>query len=117
MARLARRFLWLLRRALWIAGAVAVGYGCWRCFNAPIATAVVWWCVGLPLLPPTGWLFGRGRWPALGLGVVLWFAASLLPGDHAYGFLLRVFGSFIACSSLLVWRTLWNLTKVESPGL
>jgi hypothetical protein len=30
LGRVAGRFLWLVRRALWLAGAVALAYGAWR---------------------------------------------------------------------------------------
>lgn len=119
LGRVARRALWLIRRVLWIAGAVAVGYGLWRGWTRgdltgavpqPSASGVVWLCVGLPLLARIGWLFGRGRWLALGVGGLLWFGASLLPDDPDYGYVLRFFASLIACLTLLVWRTLWSLT-------
>jgi hypothetical protein len=63
----------------------------------------------------TDWLFGRGRWWALGLGASLCFGAVLLPGDHAYGWVLRFFASLIACATLLVWRTVWGLTRHATP--
>lgn len=128
LARIARTALWLVRRVFWVAGAVAVGHGVWRSgvdggwsfvapyalATLPAATGIVWLCLGLPLLVRTGWLFGRGRWPALGLGAALWFGACLLPMDHTYGFVLRLFASLVACLSLLVWRTLWRLTAAAA---
>jgi hypothetical protein len=61
------------------------------------------------------WLFGRGRWIALAVGALLWFAAALLPGEREYGFVLRMFASLVACLTLLVWRTLWRLTQPPAP--
>lgn len=121
LATIARRGLRTLRAAFWLAGAAAIGFGCWRSATPPIddaglagaapnALGVVWLCAGLPLVARADWLFGRGRWPALAGGALLWFGAILLPHDHRYGFVLRAFASLVACLSLLVWRTLWRLT-------
>lgn len=122
LARAARGALWLLRIVFWLAGATAIGYGIWRAMNGAdahpgslSATGVVWLCAGLPLVAPVDWLFGRGRLPALGAAATLWFSASLLPDDVEYGFLLRIFGSVMACLILLVWRTLWGLTASSAP--
>ncbi len=125
LARVARGFLWGVRRLFWLAGAVAIGYGLiglWQKRTGwsevtpgqlhPLAHVdAVWLCVGLPLLVPVDWLFGRGRWWALALLATLWFAPRLLGGDDDFGYLLRIFASGVACASLLVWRTLWRLTK------
>lgn len=54
--------------------------------------------------------------PALVAAAALWFSASLLPDDVEYGYLLRVFGSVMACLVLLVWRTLWGLTASSTPA-
>jgi hypothetical protein len=70
----------------------------------------VWLCVGLPMLAPAEWSFGRGRWLALAALLTLWFLPSLL-GDDDYSHVLRVFVSIVALALLLVWRTPWRLTK------
>ena len=75
-----------------------------------IANNLVWVCVGLPLVLPSRWLFGTGRWKALAVGLLLWFGPMLIDGDHAYGFLIRMFASFVACATLLILRTLRTLT-------
>jgi len=121
LGRIARGGLWVVRRVFWLAGVAAIAFGVWRTFTAPIdaagvvgttpnALGIVWICAGLPAVLRVDWLIGRGRWRALTLGAVLWFGAALLPHDHDFGFLLRVFASLVACLSLLVWRTLWRLT-------
>lgn len=121
LATVARRGLWTLRAAFWLAGAIAILFGLWRSATPPVdeaghagsapnALGVVWLCAGLPLVARTEWLFGRGRWPALAGCALLWFGAIPLPHDHRYGFVLRAFASLVACLSLLVWRTLWRLT-------
>jgi hypothetical protein len=76
-----------------------------------LAPHVLWLCIGLPLVVRTDWLFGRGRGPMLAVGVVLWVAPVWLPGDHEWGAVVRAFATFVACSSLLVWRTLFGLTR------
>ena len=75
-----------------------------------IAHQLTFVCFGVPLLVPARWLFGRGRWAMLALGLAAWLLPMLLPGDHAYGFVLRAFGSFVAVSILMVWRMLFSLT-------
>ena len=79
--------------------------------TTPQLMGFVWICAGLPLLLPVGWLFGRGRWIAAGIAALLWFGPIVCPLDHRYGFVLRFAASLIACATLLVWRTLWRLTK------
>ncbi|MFY9341170.1 MAG: hypothetical protein WAT39_01690 [Planctomycetota bacterium] len=118
LAKFARSGLWVLRRVFWCAGAFAIGWSLFAPGGAATGDSagttarfhVVWLCGGLPLVLPVGWLFGRGRWLALAAGVALWFLPSLLvAADPEYGFLLRMFASLVACATLLVWRTLWNL--------
>jgi hypothetical protein len=129
LGRLARRFLALLRVLLFVAGIVAIGAACYLTANPPaavtphegipalqqrIAYNFVWICAGLPLLLPSRWLFGAGRWKALAVGLALWFGPMLLEGDHAYGFLIRMFASFVACMTLVVLRTLRTLTAAPT---
>ncbi len=83
--------------------------------SARIAHGAVWWCLGIPLLVPVRWLFGRGRWPMLALGLLLWLLPMLLAGDPAYCFVIRFFASFVAVSVLAVWRTLYALARPASP--
>ncbi|HZN39052.1 MAG TPA: hypothetical protein VFD82_09620 [Planctomycetota bacterium] len=125
LGRLASRALTLLRLVLFVAGIVAITAACYLTASPPAATTqhegipalqqriannFVWVCAGLPLLLRSRWLFGAGWWKALALGLVLWFGPMLLDGDHAYGFLIRMFASFVACVTLLVLRTLRTLT-------
>ena len=125
LGRLASRVLALLRVLLFVAGLVAIAAACYLTANPPAATTqhegipslqqriahnLVWVCVGLPLVLPSRWLFGAGRWQALAIGLLLWFGPMLLDGDHEYGFLIRMFASFVACVTLLVLRTLRTLT-------
>lgn len=125
-------FLVALRVVLWLAGMFAVGFGLSSVLGelgptgemagsgndssagalaSPTLNGVVWLCAGLPLSLRVSWLFGRGRWLALGIGCLLWFGPMLSEHDQSYVFLLRFFASFVACASLLVWRTLWTLTR------
>lgn len=125
LGRIASRVLALLRVVLFVAGIVAIAAACYLTANPPAATTqhegipalqeriannFVWVCAGLPLLLRSRWLFGSGRWQALAVGLVLWFGPMLLDGDHAYGFLIRMFASFVTCVTLLVLRTLRTLT-------
>ena len=128
LGRIAGRFLWFVRRVLWLGGAAAIAHGCWRSSTdsgwdldqpstlatLPAATGVVWICLGAPLVVRVDWLFGRARHAALATGASLWFGACLLPREQEYGYVLRFFASLVACLTLLVWRTLWRLTRVGS---
>ena len=76
-----------------------------------IAGNLVWCCIGIPLLLPTKWLFGRGRWPMLLVGFLLWFGPMGIEGDHDYGWLIRFFASLVAVSVLSVWKTIFALTQ------
>lgn len=122
LGRVATRGLVVLRTAFWLAGAVAIAYGAWRALLAPeregpaSALGPVWVAVGVPLVLPVDWLFGRGRFAVLGISAALWFLPMLLPDDHRFGFVLRMFATLVACLSLLVWRTLWRLTLASAPG-
>ena len=124
LGRLARRVLTLLRLLLFVAGLVAIAVACYITASPPaamtpheaiaplqqrIAYNFVWVCAGVPLLLPSRWLFGAGWWQALAIGLVLWFGPMLLDGDHPYGFLIRMFASFVPCVTLLVLRTLRSL--------
>ena len=124
LGRLARRVLALLRVLLFVLGLVAIAAACYLTASPPaamtehtpipslqqrIANNFVWVCAGLPLLLPSRWLFGAGWWKALAVGLLLWFGPMLLDGDHEYGFLIRIFASFVACVTLLVLRTLRTL--------
>lgn len=125
LGSIARRFLWLVRRVLWLGGCVAIAHGLWRSSTAsgwrldtpsslltlPAATGVVWICLGAPLVSRIDWWFGRARYRALAVAALLWFGACLLPGEMEYGYVLRFFASLVACLTLLVWRTLWRLTR------
>jgi hypothetical protein len=139
LGRVAHGFLWLVRRALWLAGLCGVGYGLWRCWidegaanglwlwlteagatwsfrTSPSAHGVVWLCLGFPALLPVGWTFGRGRWLVLAVSAALWFGAMALVEDHRYGFVLRIVATFVVAATLLVWRTLWRLTSAAAAA-
>lgn len=114
LGRLAARAVRLLRRALWLAGATAIAYGLWRCgasgsWPLPSAKGFVWLCAGLPLVASASWLFGRGWRFALPALVLLWVVPGLLPDDHDYGYVLRIFASVAATLSLAVYTTLGRL--------
>ncbi|MFO1077206.1 MAG: hypothetical protein U1E73_05715 [Planctomycetota bacterium] len=76
-----------------------------------IARELTFVCFGLPLVLPTALVFGRWRWPLLGIGAVLWLAPIPWDGDTPFVFLLRVFASVVAVSILAVWRVLFGLTR------
>lgn len=132
LGRIARRGLWLARIVLWLGGLASATLGVLRMVApelgpdiglAPpnelpggghaIAPEFVWFCPALVLLLPVEWTFFRGRWIVLGLSALLWIVPIWLPGDHEYGYVLRVFGTLIAFLTMLVWRTLWGLGGSE----
>jgi len=80
--------------------------------RAPMFTLL---CIGIPPLLPIRWLFGRGRWPMLVVGAILWFLPMWLDGDHEYGWLLRFFATVVALSVLVVWKTIFALTQKHVP--
>ena len=124
LGRIARGGLWTLRRVFLLAGLGFVGFGLVELVRGRTGLSevapgtmvtdhhidVVWLCLGLPLLPPVEWTFGRGRWLVLAVLAVLVAAPVLLGGDDNYGFVIRAFAGLVALASLAVWRTLWNLT-------
>ena len=122
LARGARRFLWLLRGALFVAGCYGLGYGLWRSFvhggdDAGAAASVVsskgflWLATGVLLVLRVEWAFGRGRWLALALCAALWWLPLLFADEESYAWIVRMVGTLAAFLSLFVWRTLWSLTK------
>jgi hypothetical protein len=115
MARGARRFLWVLRRALALAGWYGLGYGLWRCFladGAPSAKGCLWLAAGLLLALRVEWTFGRGRWLALtGCAALWWLPIVAFADEEPHAWIVRVFASLATFLSLFVWRTLWSLTK------
>lgn len=131
LRKVARFALLAFRVATVTAGAVAIGFAGARIVDPPmveewgiigitpgpigktlepIAPYFVWLCIGIPPLLPTRWLFGRGRWLMLLVGVALWFGPSRLEGDSDYGYIIRFFASLVAVSVLLVWKTVFALT-------
>ncbi|MEO6597824.1 MAG: hypothetical protein ABIP94_24015 [Planctomycetota bacterium] len=122
LGKVARFVLAALRAVLWIAGVVALVFGFLGITaepeyslestvrTNPIAPYFVWFCVALPLLLPTRWLFGKARWMQLVMLIPLWLGPMLLTGDHEYGFLVRFFATFVAVATLLTLRTLSTLT-------
>ena len=116
----------VLRVFFWLFGAISVASAVYLVGNPEVqqsepsplpplsqlvAHHLTWWCLGIPLLLSADWLFGRGRWLMLGVGLLLWLAPHALPGDHPYGYILRFFASLVAVSVLLVWRTVFALTR------
>ncbi|MBL8734924.1 MAG: hypothetical protein JNL12_00725 [Planctomycetes bacterium] len=124
LGRIARGGLWCVRCAFLLAGVGFVGFGLMNLLQGRTGLSevtpgtmvtdhhidVVWLCLGLPLLPPVDWTFGRGRWLVLAVLAVLVAAPVLLGGDDDYGFVIRAFAGLVALASLAVWRTLWKLT-------
>jgi hypothetical protein len=82
-----------------------------------IAHSMVFVCFGLSLLVPVRWLSRARVLPLLVAGAVLWFAPCLLPGDHPYGFLLRMFATSVGIVALLLWRTLFDLTRPAAASV
>lgn len=128
LGAIARLALRTLRGMFWVAGAMALAVGVYAGLDPHqavyserdlpplsqrIAENSVWWCLGAPLVTPVGFLLGSGRWYMLGLGTLLCVGPCLLPGDHDYGVVLRVFASFVGTIVLVVWRVAFGLT---TPG-
>lgn len=126
LGKVVRIGLWTLRGFFWLAGLAALAGSTYLVANpeslvsepgpvAPLAERVVdgltWWCLGVPLLLPSRWLVGRARWPMLLAGLALWLGPMFVDGDHRYGFVIRFFASLVAVSVLLVWRTVFSLTR------
>lgn len=113
LGTLARRFLVLLRAVFFVAGIAAIAFGIHALATAAGAdvNGIVWLCAGMPLVLPVSWLFGRGRWLALAASAILWFGPALLAADHPHGWVLRLFATGVACATMFVWRTLWQLTR------
>lgn len=125
LAAAARRFLWLLRRVFWVAGAVAIGFGLLARHQdgqlyftgiaglgtVPEPLGFVWIGAGLPLVLSVRWTLGRRWWLPLPFFVALWFLPALADDDPDHGYILRLFATLVAYLVLLVWRTLWRLTR------
>ena len=124
LGRIARGGLWAVRMVFLLAGLGFTAYGAAELLRGRTGLSevtpgtmvtdhhidVVWLCLGLPLLPPVDWTFGRGRWLVLAVLAVLVATPVLLGGDDDYGFVIRAFAGLVALASLAVWRTLWKLT-------
>lgn len=126
LGKVVRIGLWVLRGFFWFAGLAAIAGSTYLVLNPEslmsepgpvppladrIADGLTWWCLGVPLMLPSGWLVGRGRWVMLVAGLALWIGPMLVDGDHRYGFVIRFFASLVAISVLLVWRTVFALTR------
>lgn len=115
LRRIARGGLVAIRSVFWVAGALGVWSGV---FGPPASTGLDWQqpevfvfaCAGAPLVVPTAWWLGRGRWFALAVGVAMATVPVLHAGDHRYGTVLRAFALLTSCMSMVVWRALWRLT-------
>jgi ABC-type amino acid transport system permease subunit len=81
-----------------------------------IAPHFVWFCIGIPPLVSIRWLFGRGRWLMLALGIALWIGPNFLESDSDYGYIIRFFASLVALSVLFVWRTVFDLCLRAKSG-
>jgi len=124
LGRLAHGFLAFARGVFVLAGLGFVGFGLTQLLTGRTGLSevtpgklvtdhhidVVWLCLGLPMLPPVDWTFGRGRWLVLAVLAALVVTPMLLGGDDDYGFVIRAFAGLVALASLAVWRTLWKLT-------
>jgi hypothetical protein len=133
LARLARGVLIILRVLAVLVGLAAIGAAVFATLrpetvmseNEPvpplaqrIANNMAFVCFGLPLLLPVRW-FSRTRLvPLLLAGAAAWFGPSFLPGDQAWGCVLRAFASSVGVVALFLWRTLFGLTQPASgaPG-
>jgi hypothetical protein len=127
LGRVAHEALRLMRGALWVGGVTALVYG-YEQYAAPSqnpamlgvsnpvmpsALGTIWITLGLPLVLPTCWLLKK-RWACISMAILyslMWFVPMNLPDDSPYGFILRFFTTTVALSTLLVWRTLWQLTN------
>lgn len=126
MGRVLHEALRLVRGAFWVGGVAALVYG-YQKFVAPYedppvdpsnavlpsAVGTIWFTLGMPLVLPTCWLLKK-RSACIGMAIVyplMWFVPMSLPDDSPYGFILRLFTTTVAFSTLLVWRTLWQLTN------
>jgi hypothetical protein len=127
MGRVAHEALRLIRGAFWVGGVTALVYGYEQYATPsqnptvvgmsnevmPSALGTIWFTLGLPLVLPTCWLL-KQRWACISMAVLyplMWFVPMSLPDDSPYGFILRCFTTLVAFSTLLVWRTLWQLTN------
>ena len=118
LRRIASGGLLAIRSVFWLAGAFGVWSGV---FGPPDWTTLDWQqpevfvfaCAGAPLVVPSAWWLGRGRWLALGIGLVMVAAPMLHADDHRYGYVLRAFALLTGCLSMVVWRALWRLTRTD----
>ena len=130
LGRLAHEALRLIRGAFWVGGVTALYYGYEQIATPPqtqpmaevsnpvmpSALGTIWLTLGLPLALPTCWLLKK-RWACISMAILyllMWFVPMSLPDDSPYGFILRCFTTVVAFSTLLVWRTLWQLTNPNS---
>jgi len=132
LGKLARGFLFAARAVFFLAGVTAIIYGskrtliqgggwewpgfAWRAM--PSASGAVWVALGLPLVLRADGVLNRGR-TQLALiiaSAMLWFGPMWLQDDSAYGYILRLFATFVAFLCLVVWRTLWRLTSTGLPS-
>ena len=132
LGKLARGFLLAARGVFFLAGVTAIIYGskraliqgggwewpgfAWRAM--PSASGAVWAALGLPLVLRADAVLNRGRtqFALIIASAMLWFGPILLQDDSAYGYILRLFATFVAFLCLAVWRTLWRLTGAGLPS-
>lgn len=127
IGRIAHEALRIGRGIIWGGGVAAMVYG-YQQFVAPYeeaaqsgatesvmpsAMGTVWFTLGIPWILPTCWMLARknGRIGMLIGYALCWFVPIVLPDDGNYGFILRMFTTGVAFSTLLVWQTLWKLTN------
>lgn len=77
-------------------------------FGELVARSLVFVCMGLPLVLPVAWTFGRGRWLVLGLALLLIAVPMAFEIDPAC-FLIRAFACLVGLAAIVIWRLLWQL--------
>ncbi|MBX3464515.1 MAG: hypothetical protein KF830_15205 [Planctomycetes bacterium] len=125
LTALARVGLLAVRALLALVGLAAIGGAVYAVFEPAafhaepsavppcgerIARSAVFVGMGLPLVLPAGWMFGRGRWAALALGLFVVAAPMPLEAAPAHG-LLRALAVGVGTAATAVWQTLWRLHR------
>jgi hypothetical protein len=127
LGKAALGFLVVLRAVFWSAGVTSLYFG-WQMLLfpdsgsaaagsdwTPSALGSIWLSLGIPLVVKADWLLNRcqARRLLILIFILLWFAPMALADDSNYGFILRMFSTMVSFLTMLVWRTLWQLTKPD----